>query len=88
MKIQPFGERITIKIIAQEETTKSGLIVATSKEKSNKGIVEALGEEVKDYIKVGDTVMFPPNVGTSYSDGSGDYKVLNVREVIGKVVNE
>ena len=88
MKIQPFGERITIKIIAQEETTESGLIVATSKEKSNKGIVEALGEEVKDYIKVGDIVMFPPNAGTSYSDGSGDYKVLNIREVIGKVVNE
>ena len=88
MKIQPFGERITIKVIAQEETTESGLIVATSKEKSNKGIVEALGEEVKDYIKVGDTVIFTPNAGTSYSDGSGDYKILNVREVLGKVVGE
>ena len=88
MKIQPFGERITVKIIAQEETTESGLIVATSKEKSNKGIVEALGEEVKDYIKVGDIVVFNPNAGTSYSDGSGDYKVLNMREVIGKVISE
>ena len=88
MKIQPFGERITVKVIAQEETTESGLIVATSKEKSNKGIVEALGEEVKDYIKIGDIVIFNPNVGTSYSDGSGDYKVINAREVIGKVISD
>ena len=87
MKIQPFGERITVKVIAQEETTESGLIVATSKEKSNKGIVEAIGEEVKDYIKVGDTVIFNLGAGTSYSDGTGDYKVLNVRDVLGKVIN-
>ena len=87
MKIQPFGERITVKIIAQEETTEGGLIVATSKEKSNKGIVEAIGEEVKDYIKVGDTVIFNVGAGTSYSDGSGDYKVLNIREILGKVIN-
>ena len=88
MKIQPFGERITVKVIAQEEITESGLIVATSKEKSNKGIVEALGEEVKDYIKVGDVVIFNHNAGTSYSDGSGDYKVINAREVIGKVISD
>ena len=88
MKIQPFGERITIKVIKEDEVTLGGLITVVSNESSNKGKVEALGEEVKDYIKVGDVVMFPPNAGTSYSDGSGDYKVLNVREVIGKVVNE
>ena len=87
MKIQPFGERITVRVLAQEETTESGLIVATSKEKSNKGIVEAIGEEVKDYIKVGDTVVFNLGAGTSYSDGTGDYKVLNVRDVLGKVIN-
>jgi len=88
MKIQPFGERITVKVIVQEETTESGLIVATSKEKSNKGIVEALGEEVKDYIKIGDTVIFNPSAGTSYSDSFGDYKILSIREVLGKVISE
>lgn len=87
MKIQPFGERITVRIIAQEETTESGLIVAISKEKSNKGIVEAIGDEVKDYIKIGDTVVFNLGAGTSYFDGTGDYKVLNVRDVLGKVVD-
>lgn len=88
MKIQPFGERITVKLLVQEETTESGLIITASKSKSNKGIVEAIGEEVKDYIKVGDTVVFNTGVGTSYSDGTGDYKVLNVRDVLGKVLNE
>ena len=86
MKIQPFGERITVRVIAQEETTEGGLIVAVSKEKSNKGIVEAIGGDVKDYIKVGDAVVFNLGAGTSYSDGTTDYKVLNIRDVLGKIV--
>ena len=86
MKIQPFGERIVVKVVAQEETTEGGLIVATSKEKSNKGIVEAIGEEVKDYIKIGDVILFNLSTGTSYSDSSGDYKILNIKDVLGKLI--
>lgn len=85
MKIQPFGERITVEIIAQEEITESGLIMAIAKEKSNKGLVKAIGEDVKDYIKVGDVVIFNFGAGTSYSDGNADYKILNVKDVLGKV---
>lgn len=86
MKIQPFGERVTIKVIQDEEVTLGGLVTITSKEKSNKGIVTALGEEVKDYIKVGDTIVFNQGAGVSYTDGSDDYKVLNVRDILGRII--
>lgn len=88
MKIQPFGERVTVKVLAEEEITDSGLIVAVSKEKSNKGIVEALGEEVKSYINIGDKVIFNFGSGVSYSDSSGDYKILNTKDILGKIIGD
>lgn len=89
MKFQPFGERIVVKLLALDEVTDSGLIVTTlSKEYSNRGIVEALGEEVKDYLKIGDTVIFNKSAGVPYADSSESYKILNVRDVLGKLVGD
>ena len=39
MKIKPFGERVTIKLVQEDQYTESGLLVAT-KTASNKGIIE------------------------------------------------
>ena len=89
MKFQPFGERVVVRLLDLNEVTDSGLIVNTlSKEHSNRGIIEALGEEVKDYIKEGDTVIFNKGAGVSYSSESEDYKILNVRDILGKITEE
>ena len=88
MKIQPFGERLAIKVIQPEEKTEGGLIVATSKSSSNRGEIVALGEEVKEYFKLGDKVLFIQNTGVNYTDGSEDYKILSTKDVLCKIVEE
>ena len=47
-KLQPFGNRVAIEVIDSEENL-GGIIVTTSKERSNKGVVVAIGdgEDVK-----------------------------------------
>ena len=87
-KIQPFGDRVTIEVICPEEIV-GGLIVPTSKEKSNKGKVVAVGDgdEAKK-IKVGDVVIFPIGMGLNYTTEEADFKVLNVRDILGKVIGE
>lgn len=87
MQIQPFGERIVIKVVAPEEQV-GALVVVTSKEKSNRGEVVALGDEVKGNIQVGDTVIFSIGSGVSYISGNEDYKVINVKDVLGKIIKE
>ena len=87
MQIQPFGERIVIKVIAPEEQV-GALVVVTSKEQSNRGEVIALGDEVKGNIQVGDTVIFNLGSGVSYISGNEDYKVINVKDVLGKIIKE
>lgn len=87
-KLQPFGNRIAIEVIATEENI-GGLVLSTPKEKSNKGVVVAVGdgEDVKK-INIGDTLIFSVNSGLNYTDETGSYKVLDIRDIIGKVIGE
>ena len=89
-KIQPFGDRIVIEVIPQEMCMVGGLLLSPSaQEASNKGIVTGVGDgkEVQG-IKVGDTVIFNVTSGLNYSSDNKDYKVIGVRDIIGKVVEE
>jgi len=64
-QIQPLGSRVLVRVEAEEYVTKSGLFVPdTAKEKPQRGIVAAIGED-KDVIKVevGNRVLFPKYTG-------------------------
>ena len=55
VQIKPFGDRVVIEVIAPDEVVAGGLIVPTSKEKSNKGLVVSVGDgEDAQKIKEGD----------------------------------
>ena len=95
--IQPFGERILVRVITPEETSVGGLLVKpVDKESSNKGIVEAVGEGtlLQDgtirplSLKEGDGVLFNSGAGTKLYDGNEVYRLLHVRDVLGILVKE
>jgi co-chaperonin GroES (HSP10) len=86
MKIQPFGDRVVIKLLVQEENI-GGLIVPVSKEKTNRGVVVAIGDgEEVSKIALGDVILFQLGTGLNYSTEKDDYKVLNARDIVGKVI--
>ena len=86
MKIQPFGDRVGIKLLIQEENI-GGLIVPVSKEKTNRGVVVAVGDgEEVSKIALGDVILFQLGTGLNYSTEKDDYKVLNARDIVGKVI--
>ena len=86
MKIQPIGEKVAVKVIKEDEVTLGGLVTVVQKGNSNKGLIVALGEEVTEYLHEGDIVIFNRGSGVSYTDGTDDYLVLNVRDILGKVI--
>ena len=59
----------------------SSLIVRpeSTKDRSDQGIVKAVGPEVKD-LNVGDYVTFPPYAGTVINDADEGAKLIMVRE--------
>ena len=86
MKIQPFGDRVVIKLLIQEENI-GGLIVPVSKEKTNRGVVVAVGDgEEVSKIVVGDVILFQLGTGLNYSTEKDDYKVLNARDIVGRII--
>ena len=72
MQIKPLADRVVIKTVEAEETTKSGIILAGSaKEKPQVAVVLAVGpggmvdgKEVEMLVKVGDKVLTSKYSGT------------------------
>ena len=72
MKLVPLGDRVVIKQLVAEETTKSGIVIpGQNKEKPQQAEVIAVGpggmvegKEVKMEVKVGDKVIYSKYAGT------------------------
>jgi chaperonin GroES len=90
-KIQPVGDRVVVKPVAKEETTKSGLIIPdTAKEKPQEGEVMAVGagklldngERAVMEVKVGDRVLFAKYGGTEFKYDGDDLLVLRESDIL------
>ena len=90
MKIQPLGERVVIKMLETEETTKSGIVLpGTAKEKPQ--IAEVIevgpggmvdGKEVKMEVKVGDKVLISKYAGTEFKLDGEEYTILSQSDIL------
>ena len=86
MNIRPLGDRVVVKPLAQEEKTKSGIVLPdTAKEKPQEGEVLAVGpgrllddgKRSTMEVKVGDIVLFAKYSGTEFKRDGEDYMILN-----------
>lgn len=89
--LKPLGNRVIIERKVQEQTTKSGIVLTDSaKEKSNEGIVVAVGtgrvldngEKVAPEVKEGDRVVFQEYAGSEVKRGDETYLILNVEDLL------
>ena len=89
--IKPVADRILIKMVEQEETTKSGLILTSgAKEKPQiaevvevgPGITNIEGKEVKMYIKKGDKVIVSKYSGTEVKYEGVEYIILKQDDIL------
>jgi chaperonin GroES len=81
-KIQPLADRVLVRPVAAETTTKSGIIIPdNAKEKPLRGEVLAAGKGTKDeemVLKAGDQVLYGKYAGTELEiDGE---KLLIMRQ--------
>ena len=91
--IKPLLDRVVLKIIEAEETTKSGILLASSsKEKSHIARVVAVGpggtvdgKEVKMQVNVGDRVIFSKYAGTEVKYEDEDYIIVRQDDILAVV---
>ena len=84
--IKPLADRVLIKMVESEETTKSGIILSSgSKEKPQIAEVVAVGpgtEEVKMEIKIGDKVIINKYSGTEVKYEGTEYTIVKQEDVL------
>ncbi len=94
MRIKPLGDRVVIKVLPNEETTKSGIVIPdTAKEKPQEGEVVAVGsgrilengQKVELEVKVGDRVFYSKYAGTEIKLDGQEYLILGERDLLGIV---
>jgi chaperonin GroES len=92
MKIRPLHDRILVKRIEEEETTKGGIIIPdTAKEKPSEGKVVAVGkgkvdDEGKHHaldVKKGDRVLFSKYAGTEVQIEGEEHLIIREDDVLG-----
>ncbi|WP_028974004.1 co-chaperone GroES [Spirochaeta cellobiosiphila] len=87
MKVKPLGDRVLIKIEEAETKTASGLYIPqTAQEKTQTGVVEAVGDD-KDLItvSVGQKVMYDKYAGTNLKIENDEYLVIRMQDIIAVV---
>ncbi len=88
MKVKPIGARVLIQEIKPEETTKSGIILPASKEKTQMAKVLEVGEstdDVKITVAVGDTVIFSQYAGTVIKANDAELRLVDMGDILAKV---
>ena len=86
MTIKPLADRVLVKIEEVQEKTASGLYIPqTAQEKTQIGVVVAVGEgtdKVKMSVKAGDRVMHDKYSGTSVKADGKEYLILSMKDVL------
>lgn len=93
MKLQPLADRVVLKLVEAEETTKSGIILTSSAQEKPQiaevlavgpgGIVD--GNKVEMTVKVGDRVIMSKYSGTEVKLDGQEYTIVRQSDILALV---
>jgi len=91
MKIRPLEDKVLIKRLEAESTTKGGIVLPDSaQEKPRRGKIVSLGdgklldsgERAEFQVKVGDTVLFSPYGGTEIVVDGDELLIMDESDIL------
>jgi chaperonin GroES len=92
MRIQPLHDRVIVKRVEEEETTKGGIIIPdTAKEKPMDGVIVAVGsgkigeegeKKIPLEVKEGDRVLFSKYAGTEITIDGEENLIMKEEDII------
>ncbi|MCA8900428.1 MAG: co-chaperone GroES [Hyphomonas sp.] len=92
MKLRPLHDRVVVRRVKEEETTKGGIIIPdTAKEKPQEGVVVAVGAgaigddnaRIPLDVKAGDRVLFGKWSGTEVKIDGEDLLIMKESDIMG-----
>ncbi len=95
MKLVPLGDKVVLKQLVAEETTKSGIVLpGQAKEKPQQAEVIAVGpggmvdgKEITMQVEVGDRVIYSKYAGTEVKIDEEELIIVKQGDIVAKVEN-
>ena len=95
MKLAPLGDRVVLKQLEAEETTKSGIVLpGNAQERPQQAEIIAVGpggivdgKEVEMQVAVGDKVIYSKYAGTEVKLDGEEFIVVRQNDIVAKVVD-
>ena len=93
MNIKPLADRVVVKMLEAEETTKSGIVLpGSAKEKPQMAEVLAVGpgglvdgKEVRMEVKVGEKIIYSKYAGTEVKLDDTEYIIVRQSDILAVV---
>ncbi|MDY5577873.1 MAG: co-chaperone GroES [Lachnospiraceae bacterium] len=85
--LRPLGDRLVLKQVVAEETTKSGIVLpGQSKEKPQEATVVAKGKAVEsEYLNEGATVIYSKYAGNTIKIDEEEYIIVKEEDILAVV---
>ncbi len=93
MTIKPLGDRVVLKAVEAEKTTKSGIILASAAQEKPQiaeivavgpgGVID--GKEVTMYVNKGDKVIYSKYAGTDIKLDGDEYTIVRQSDILAVV---
>lgn len=87
MALKPLGSRVLVRMEKAESKSSSGrlFIPETAQEKTQTGIVDAIGSSDEITVTVGQKIMYDKYAGTNVSFDSVEYLIVKMEDIIAVV---
>jgi len=83
MKIKPLGDRVLVKIVEGETKTPGGILIPqTAQEKTQEGIVLAVGSDEAIKVKPKDRVIYDKYAGSTIKVGGEEQLILKNSDIL------
>ncbi len=86
MKIQPIGDRILVSTVDAETQTAGGIYIPqTAQEKTQEGVVLAIGDDDEIKVKVDDKIIYDKYAGTTIKVEGEEQLIIKAADVLAVV---
>lgn len=86
MKIKPLADRVLVKVKLEDEKTSGGIFIPqTAQEKTQQGVVLAVGDSEDIKVKVKDVIIFDKYAGTTIKVDGEEQLILKAQDILAVV---
>ena len=83
MKIKPLGERVLVKMVEGETKTAGGIYIPqTAQEKTQEGVVVAVGDDESIKVKAKDRVLYDKYAGSTIKVDGEEQLIVKMSDIL------